>query len=135
VQGKLAKLQSTSIDAENEKAAMAATLQAALQEKESLRGSIMEKDHNLDLLSMDKIYLSREVESLKDQIRKLESELEQQHEKLKEVKRERTELHTGAVAANERFQAEIFRIKENSNESLELNRRESNAIADEKLRF
>lgn len=48
-------LQSTSIDAENEKAVMAAALQVALQEKEILRGAIKEKDHSLDLLSMDKV--------------------------------------------------------------------------------
>lgn len=34
---------------------MAATLQVAIQEKESMRDSIKEKDHTLDLLSMDKV--------------------------------------------------------------------------------
>ncbi len=45
---------------------------------------------------------------MKDQVRKLESELEQQHEKLKEVKRERTELRTDSLAANERFQVSFM---------------------------
>lgn len=53
-------------------------------------------------------YLSKEVESSKEQVRKLESELEQQHEKLREVKRERTELRKDSLAANERFQVSFI---------------------------
>jgi hypothetical protein len=55
VQGTLEILESKSIDAENQKAAMEAILQVAAQEGERVRGSINEKDHNLDLMSMDKV--------------------------------------------------------------------------------
>jgi hypothetical protein len=48
-------LERSSIDFENQKAVMAATLQVAIREKESLQDSIKEKDHTLDLLSMDKV--------------------------------------------------------------------------------
>lgn len=55
MQGKVDILERSSIDAENQKTVMAATLHVAIQEKESLRDSIKEKDHTLDLLSMDKV--------------------------------------------------------------------------------
>ena len=37
---------------------MAAAVQVAIQEKESLQASIKGKDHTLDLLSMDKVYFT-----------------------------------------------------------------------------
>ncbi|KAG0576691.1 hypothetical protein KC19_5G100200 [Ceratodon purpureus] len=121
---------------------MAATLQVAIQEKESLRDAIKEKDHTLDLLSMDKIYLSKEVHCQAEQVKKLETELERQHEKLREVKRARTELYNKVLADNkdsqtaneQRLQAEISRIQERTNQDIEKIRKEANAVADEKVR-
>ncbi len=51
----LDKLEQQNINAENQKAVMTATLQITVQEKERLLGLIAEKDHTLDLLSMDKV--------------------------------------------------------------------------------
>ena len=48
-------LECNNINAENQKAVMSATLQVTLQEKERLQERLKEKDHTLDLLSMDKV--------------------------------------------------------------------------------
>lgn len=58
MQGRVDTLERSNIDLENQKAVMAANLQAAVQEKDSLRDALKEKDHTLDLLSMDKVGLT-----------------------------------------------------------------------------
>jgi len=100
VKENLDKLEQQNINAENQKAVMTATLQITVQEKERLLGLIAEKDHTLDLLSMDKIYLSREVQSQTEQVKKLESEVERQHQKLREVKHAHTELYQKVLTDN-----------------------------------
>jgi hypothetical protein len=50
------------------------------------------------------IYLSREVQSQTEQVKKLESEVERQHQKLCEVKHARTELYQKVLTDNKDLQ-------------------------------
>ncbi|KAH8971106.1 hypothetical protein BDL97_02G125000 [Sphagnum fallax] len=142
VKENLDKLEQQNINAENQKAVMTATLQITVQEKERLLGLIAEKDHTLDLLSMDKIYLSREVQSQTEQVKKLESEVERQHQKLREVKHARTELYQKVLTDNKdsqtanehRLQAELSRMQVRTNLDIDSIRKEANVVADEKVR-
>ncbi|CAK9268881.1 unnamed protein product [Sphagnum jensenii] len=142
VKEKLDKLEQQNINAENQKAVMTATLQITVQEKERLLGLIAEKDHTLDLLSMDKIYLSREVQSQTEQVKKLESEVERQHQKLREVKHARTELYQKVLTDNKdsqtanehRLQAELSWMQVRTNLDIDSIRKEANVVADEKVR-
>lgn len=139
----LDKLEQQNINAENQKAVMTATLQITVQEKERLLGLIAEKDHTLDLLSMDKIYLSREVQSQTEQVKKLESEVERQHQKLREVKHAHTELYQKVLTDNKdsqtanehRLQAELSRMQVRTNLDIDSIRKEANVVADEKVRY
>jgi len=143
VKENLDKLEQQNINAENQKAVMTATLQITVQEKERLLGLIAEKDHTLDLLSMDKIYLSREVQSQTEQVKKLESEVERQHQKLREVKHARTELYQKVLTDNKdlqtanehRLQAELSRMQVRTNLDIDSIRKEANMVADEKVRY
>lgn len=143
VKENLDKLEQQNINAENQKAVMTATLQITVQEKERLLGLIAEKDHTLDLLSMDKIYLSREVQSQTEQVKKLESEVERQHQKLREVKHARTELYQKVLTDNKdsqtanehRLQAELSRMQVRTNLDIDSIRKEANVVADEKVRY
>lgn len=51
-----------------------------------------ENSQNVELLRMDKAYLTKEVENLQHQIRRLEDQAERQQQKLRDVKKSREEL-------------------------------------------
>lgn len=141
VQAKLENLERSNLGEENQREVMTAALQVAIQEKERILDSMKEKEHTLDLLSMDKIYLSKEIQRQAEQIKKSETELERQQEKLREVKRSRSELYNkflvekdSQLAIKQRLQAEIARIEEGKNQEVEQIRKEAKATADEKVR-
>ncbi|BFI21293.1 progesterone-induced-blocking factor 1 [Marchantia polymorpha subsp. ruderalis] len=142
VKEKLDKAEGSIIDAENSKAVMTATLQVVTDEKQRLLEVIKDKDHCLDLLSMDKIYLSREVKAHLDQVKKLEQELEHQQEKLRSLKNTRQELYNRVLsdsrdtqaAHEQRLQAKLARLQERANQDIEHIRKEATEVADEKVK-
>lgn len=55
MQAKLENLERSNLGEENQREVMTAALQVAIQEKERILDSMKEKEHTLDLLSMDKV--------------------------------------------------------------------------------
>ena len=62
------------------------------EDRTELSRKFTEGSQTVELLRMDKIYLSKEVENLLHQIRKLEDQSERQQQKLRDVKKSREDL-------------------------------------------
>ncbi|CAM6102354.1 unnamed protein product [Calypogeia fissa] len=142
VKEKLDKSEQNVMEAESQKAVLTAQLQLVNDEKQQLSSTIKDKDHCLDLLNMDKVYLSREVKAQLDHVKKLEQDLERQQEKTKALRSTKKELYDKVLndgkdnqAANEqRLQAELSRLREQANTNIEQLRKEATEVADEKVR-
>ncbi|KAL2612308.1 hypothetical protein R1flu_024000 [Riccia fluitans] len=142
VKDKLDQAEISIVNADNQRAMMTATLQVVTDEKRRLLEVVKDKDHCLDLLSMDKIYLTREVKAHQDQVKKLEQELQQQQEKLRALKNTRQELYNRVLTDNrdslaaheQRLQAELARLQEHTNRDIETIRKEASEAAAEKVK-
>eukprot|EP00899_Mesostigma_viride_P010340 jgi/Mesvir1/19307/Mv10376-RA.1 len=127
---------------ENHAAVAAAKLAFLEGERNRMTADLKEREHAVELLGMDKAYLSKEVLSLTERLRKLEADYERQHDKLREAKRARQELYDkvmavtdGSKEANEaRLQAEISKIQEQARYDLDRIRAESAEVAERELR-
>ncbi|KAL2609123.1 hypothetical protein R1flu_027696 [Riccia fluitans] len=142
VKDKLDQAEISIVNADNQRAVMTATLQVVTDEKRRLLEVVKDKDHCLDLLSMDKIYITREVKAHQDQVKKLEQELQQQQEKLRALKSTRQELYNRVLTDNrdslaaheQRLQAELARLQEHANRDIETIRKEASEAAAEKVK-
>ncbi|GIL63802.1 hypothetical protein Vafri_17794 [Volvox africanus] len=91
------------------------------------RATATQKEHTFEILMMDKAYLTKQVDFLADQQRKLEAELELREKKLTEVTRQKNELFEKLMAAetlrgrNEevRLQKELAALQERTHADLE----------------
>ena len=68
------------------------TLKVIQDDRTEVARKFSESSQTVELLRMDKIYLSKEVENLQHQLRKLEDQSERQQQKLRDVKKSREEL-------------------------------------------
>ncbi|CAM6101346.1 unnamed protein product [Calypogeia fissa] len=142
VKEKLDKSEQNVMEAESQKAVLTAQLQLVNDEKQRLSSAIKDKDHCLDLLNMDKVYLSREVKTQLDNVKKLEQDLERQQEKTKALRSTRKELYDKVLndgkenqaTTEQRLQAELSRLREQASKDIEQLRKEATEVADEKVR-
>ncbi|OAE19667.1 hypothetical protein AXG93_1847s1280 [Marchantia polymorpha subsp. ruderalis] len=110
VKEKLDKAEGSIIDAENSKAVMTATLQVVTDEKQRLLEVIKDKDHCLDLLSMDK-----NISSPSD------------------VKMPKGRMD--GICFENLDQVELARLQERANQDIEHIRKEATEVADEKVKY
>ncbi|GLC34009.1 hypothetical protein PLESTB_000828200 [Pleodorina starrii] len=91
------------------------------------RSTATQKEHTFEMLMMDKAYLTKQVDFLADQQRKMEAELELREKKITELSRQKSELYEKLMAAetlkgrNEeaRLQKELAALQERTHADLE----------------
>ncbi|GLI65968.1 hypothetical protein VaNZ11_009654 [Volvox africanus] len=91
------------------------------------RATATQKEHTYEILMMDKAHLTKQVDFLADQQRKLEAELELREKKITEVTRQKNELFEKLMAAETlkgrdaevRLQKELAALQERTHADLE----------------
>lgn len=68
------------------------SLKSTQEDKTELSRKVSEHSQNVELLRMDKLYLSKEVENLQHQIRRLEDQVERQQQKMRDLKKSKEDL-------------------------------------------
>lgn len=110
---------------------------------EEIRKNNREREHTLQMLMMDKAYLSKECEALSERERKLEAELDSKGEKVAALKKARQELYDKLLSgeANEagryerRLSDEIARIQAEASSHIDRIRKESTEMFERETRL
>ncbi|KAK3247322.1 hypothetical protein CYMTET_43176 [Cymbomonas tetramitiformis] len=140
---KLEELQKAEAHWEDARAADKAELNLLRKERESINAQMVEKVHAVDLLQMDKAYLSKEVQSLGERCAELETQYDKCHNKLREVKKARNDLQEKVLSSTEdqrlaheqRLQAEISRLQEQHLSDIDKVRAEAVHVAEQEVRL
>eukprot|EP00873_Tetraselmis_striata_P020021 jgi/Tetstr1/440285/TSEL_028635.t1 len=120
-----------------------AALKRAQTDIEEIRKNNREREHTLQMLMMDKAYLSKECEALSERERKLEAELDSKGEKVAALKKARQELYDKLLSgeANEagryerRLSDEIARIQAEASSHIDRIRKESTEMFERETRL
>ncbi|KAG2490608.1 hypothetical protein HYH03_011000 [Edaphochlamys debaryana] len=114
--------------AENQRlAVIEATYRKLESQAHQDRATATQKEHTFEMLMMDKAYLSKQVDFLTDQQRKMEAELELREKKINELSRHKSELFEKLMASEvlkgnreeARLQKELALLQERTHADLE----------------
>lgn len=103
---------------------------------------LRDRDHSLELLLMDKAYLSKEVEHLQQQVDKKEHMLQEKENKIRDLKKARQDLTTQLLSNDTtskekleaHFQNELQRLQSLARSDLERVQRESSETYEREMR-
>ena len=119
-------------EAEKDLAVAKGQEQLLREERDGLASKLASRQHQVDLLSQDKAYLTREVDALADRERKREEEEDRLREKARALRVSRDALQEKVLSGNaefrsqheERLNAEVARLQQKAAEDLERLREE-----------
>ena len=129
-------------EAEKDLAVAKGQEQLLREERDGLASKLASRQHQVDLLSQDKAYLTREVDALADRERKREEEEDRLREKARALRVSRDALQEKVLSGNaefrsqheERLNAEVARLQQKAAEDLERLREEHASARDREIR-
>ena len=115
---------------------------SARRERDALASQLASRHHQVELLTQDKAYLSREVEDARDRDRKHEDEEDRLREKVRVLRVARDDLREKVLNGHaemrstheERLDLEVTRLQAKANDDLERLREEHSAHRDREIR-
>lgn len=136
------RLAKRAAEAEKEKAVATGAEGMLRKEKDGLAAQLSSRQHQLDLLTQDKAYLSREVEACRERERKHEEEEDRLREKVRALKQAREALQERLLSGSEdirsqheeRLTQEVARLQHKAADDLERLREEHATARDREIR-
>ena len=129
-------------EAEKELAAAKGAEESLRRERDAAVSKLATREHQVELLSQDKAYLSREVDAAQDRERKHEEEEDRLREKVRALRTARDALQEKVMSGHaevrsqheERLAEEVRRLQTKASEDLERLREEHTAARDREIR-
>ena len=129
-------------EAEKELAAAKGAEESLRRERDAAASKLATREHQVELLSQDKAYLSREVDAAQDRERKHEEEEDRLREKVRALRTARDALQEKVMSGHaevrsqheERLAEEVRRLQTKASEDLERLREEHTAARDREIR-
>ena len=129
-------------EAEKELAAAKGAEESLRRERDSAASKLATREHQVELLSQDKAYLSREVDAAQERERKHEEEEDRLREKVRALRTARDALQEKVMSGHaevrsqheERLAEEVRRLQTKAGEDLERLREEHAAARDREIR-
>eukprot|EP01112_Ceratiomyxa_fruticulosa_P018315 TRINITY_DN5833_c0_g1_i2.p1 TRINITY_DN5833_c0_g1~~TRINITY_DN5833_c0_g1_i2.p1 ORF type:complete len:619 (+),score=172.02 TRINITY_DN5833_c0_g1_i2:109-1965(+) len=123
----LSKLEHEATTLKSENMFLNVNLKSLTEEKDDLTKRILEITQSYELSKMDKTYLNKELESIQNLNRKLNDQVERQHQKLRDLKQSREELFQKLIKSREehktsyeeKLQTEVDRLRTQTVKDLE----------------
>jgi hypothetical protein len=143
VKSRLDKLEKEYSACSNELTLKTAQLAQALADREENTRKTIESQQKEELVKMDKVYLSKEVDTLRSKLTTLEEKVERQKRKLKDVKKTKEDLFQQLMKAREdqktnyeqKLQAEVDRIRGQTADDLAKIRESAREVYERETRY
>ena len=101
MKSRLDKIEKEFSQVNNELTIKSAQLQQYIEEREEFNRRTMDLQQALELVKMDKVYLSKEFDAMKSRVMQLDDKVERQKKKIKDVKKVKEELFQQVLKARE----------------------------------